>query len=106
MTTKKPAPTFSCDMAAGPDLTSVAEIVNSKVINVRHLPRRDPLTKKSEVLQVLKAGGLIVTGHRDGLWQLLDAESRSVPAWQTALKAALKATQASSTQSGDTHEPQ
>lgn len=102
MTTKKPAPTFSCDMAASPDLTSVAEIVNSKVINVRHLPRQDPLTKKSQVLLVLRAGGRIAAGHRSGLLQLLGADGGPIPAWQTALKAA----KSSSAQSGDTHEPQ
>ena len=102
MTAKKPAPTFGCDMATGPDLTAVAEVPDGKVINVRHLPRLDPLTKKSEVLQVLQAGGRIVAGHRPGLLQLLGADDSPVPAWQTALKAA----QASSAQSGDTHEPQ
>lgn len=98
MTAKQPTPTFGCDMATDPDLTSVAEIVDGKVINVRHLPRRDPLTKKSEVLQVLYAGGRVVAGSRPGLLQLLGADDSPVPAWQTALKAA----QASRTQSGGT----
>lgn len=102
MTAKRPIPTIGCDMATGPDLTSVAEIVDGKVINVRHLPRQDPLTKKTEVLQVLQAGGRIAAGHRPGLLQLLGADDNPVPAWQTALKAA----QASSAQSGDTYEPQ
>lgn len=102
MTAKQPTPTFGCDMATGPDLTSVAEIVDGKVINVRHLPRQDPLTKKSEVLQVLQAGGRIAAGHRPGLLQLLGADDNPVPAWQTALKAA----QASTAHSGATHEPQ
>ncbi|HFL2038683.1 TPA: hypothetical protein ACG4N3_000539 [Stenotrophomonas maltophilia] len=102
MTAKRPAPAFACDIAAGPDHTAVAEIVAGKVTNVRHLPRQDPLTKKSQVLLVLKAGGRIVTGHRPGLLQLLDAEGSPVPAWQTALKAA----QPSPAQSGDNHEPQ
>ncbi|MBP2482924.1 hypothetical protein J3A72_003216 [Stenotrophomonas sp. PvP093] len=102
MTAKRPTPTIGCDMATGPDLTSVAEIVDGKVINVRHLPRQDPLTKKSEVLQVLQAGGRIAAGHRPGLLQLLGADDSPIPAWQTALKAA----QASTAQSGDHHEPQ
>lgn len=50
--------------------------------------RQDPLTKKSQVLLVLRVGGRIVAGHRPGLLQLLDAEDSPVPAWQTALKAA------------------
>lgn len=65
-------------------------------------PRQPPLTKKAQVLQVLKVGGRIVAGHRPGLLQLLDAEGRPVPAWQTALKAA----QLSAAPSGDPHEPQ
>ncbi|WP_336357296.1 hypothetical protein [Stenotrophomonas muris] len=64
--------------------------------------RQDSLTKKSQVLQVLKAGGRIVTGHRPGLLQLLGTDDSPIPAWQTALKAA----QASTAQSGDNHEPQ
>ncbi|OWQ68529.1 hypothetical protein CEE58_01315 [Stenotrophomonas maltophilia] len=102
MTANRSAAIEGCDMATGPDLTSVADIVDGNVINVRHLPREDPLTKKSQVLLVLMAGGRIVTGHRPGLLQLLDAEDSPVPAWQTALKAA----QPSPAQSGDTHEPQ
>ncbi|UXB21734.1 hypothetical protein K7566_08560 [Stenotrophomonas maltophilia] len=102
MTAKKPAAPFGCDMATGPDLTAVTEVLDGKVINVRHLPRLDPLTKKSEVLQVLQAGGRIVTGHRPGLLQLLGTDSKPVPAWQTALKAA----QLSAAPSGDPHEPQ
>ncbi|MBN5074427.1 hypothetical protein JY427_02045 [Stenotrophomonas maltophilia] len=98
MTAKKPTPTFGCDMATGPNLTTVAEIVDGKAINVRHLPRRDPLTKKSEVLLVLRAGGRIVAGHRPGLLQLLGADDSPIPAWQTALKAA----QPSRAQSGGT----
>lgn len=64
--------------------------------------RQDPLTKKSQVLQVLKAGGRIAAGHRPGLLQLLGADDNPIPAWRSALKAA----QSSSAQSGDTHEPQ
>ncbi len=64
--------------------------------------RTVPLTKKSQVSDVLHAGGRIVAGHRPRLLQLLDAEGSPVPAWQTALKAAIPST----TQSGDTHEPQ
>lgn len=64
--------------------------------------RTVPLTKKSQVSDVLHAGGRIVAGHRPGLLQLLDAEGSPVPAWQTALKAATP----SPTKSGDTHEPQ
>ncbi|MBH1655068.1 hypothetical protein I5V54_04545 [Stenotrophomonas maltophilia] len=50
--------------------------------------RRDPLTKKSQVAVVLKAGGRIVLGARPGLLQLLDHAGQGVPAWQTALRAA------------------
>ncbi|QGM05062.1 hypothetical protein [Stenotrophomonas maltophilia] len=102
MTADRPALINSCDMAKGPELTSVADIVDGKVINVRHLPRQDSLTKKSQVLLVLRAGGRIAAGHRPGLLQLLGADDSPIPAWQTALKAA----QASPAQSGDTHEPQ
>lgn len=41
MTADRPALINSCDMAKGPDLTSMAEIVNGRVINVRHVPRQD-----------------------------------------------------------------
>lgn len=51
---------------------------------------------------MLQAGGRIAAGHRSGLLQLLGADDSPIPAWQTALKAA----QASSAQSGDTHAPQ
>lgn len=64
--------------------------------------RHEPLTKKSQVLLVLRAGGHIAAGHRPGLLQLLDADDSPIPAWQTALRAA----RASPTKSGDTHEPQ
>ncbi|MDG9761679.1 MULTISPECIES: hypothetical protein [Stenotrophomonas] len=64
--------------------------------------RQQPLTKKSQVLLVLRAGGRIAPGHRPGLLQLLDADDSPVPAWQTALKAA----QPSPAKPGDTHEPQ
>ncbi|HIE5880419.1 TPA: hypothetical protein ACXN3U_000774 [Stenotrophomonas maltophilia] len=50
--------------------------------------RRDPLTKKSQVAEVLKAGGRIVPGARDGLLRLLDQSGLEIPAWQTALRAA------------------
>ncbi|HHA2680175.1 hypothetical protein [Stenotrophomonas maltophilia] len=50
--------------------------------------RRDPLTKKSQVAEVLKAGGRIVPGTRPGLLQLRDHAGQDVPAWQTALSAA------------------
>lgn len=50
--------------------------------------RRDPLTKKAQVAYVLKAGGRIVPGARDGLLRLLDRTGQEVPAWQTALRAA------------------
>lgn len=52
------------------------------------LMRRDPLTKKAQVADVLKAGGRIVPGARPGLLQLLDHAGQDVPAWQTALRAA------------------
>lgn len=50
--------------------------------------RRDPLTKKAQVADVLEAGGRIVQGSRDGLLRLLDRTGQEVPAWQTALRAA------------------
>ena len=50
--------------------------------------RRDPLTKKSQVAEELKAGGRIVPGARDGLLRLLDQSGLEIPAWQTALRSA------------------
>ncbi|CAH0062849.1 conserved protein of unknown function [Stenotrophomonas maltophilia] len=50
--------------------------------------RRDPLTKKSQVAEVLKAGGRIVPGARDGLLRLLDQSGLEIQAWQTALRSA------------------
>ncbi len=50
--------------------------------------RRDPLTKKSQVAAVLKDGGRVVPGAREGLLRLLDQAGQEVPAWQTALRAA------------------
>ncbi len=87
MAAKKPKPTLGCDMATGSDLTALAEIVNGKVINVRHLPRPDPLTKKLQVLLVLRDGGLIAAGHWPGLQQPLDSENNLVRAGQTFLLA-------------------
>ncbi|WP_164255595.1 hypothetical protein [Stenotrophomonas maltophilia] len=52
------------------------------------LIRRNPLTKKSQVAAVLKDGGRIVPGAREGLRRLLDHAGQEVPAWQTALRAA------------------
>ncbi|WP_445979108.1 hypothetical protein [Stenotrophomonas muris] len=102
MTAKQPTTTFGRDMATGPDHTSVAGIVDGKVINVRHLPRQDPLTKKSEVLQVLQAGGRIAAGHRPGLFQLLAADHSPIAAWQTALRAAQLPSETPPTQAGET----
>ncbi|MBH1710247.1 hypothetical protein I5U96_00520 [Stenotrophomonas maltophilia] len=53
--------------------------------------RRDPLTKKSQIATVLTDGGRIVPGAREGLLRLLDHAGQEVPAWQTALRAALGA---------------
>lgn len=64
--------------------------------------RKDPLTQKSQVLKVLQAGGRVIVGSRPGLLQLLDPDNNPVPAWQTALRAAQSATQASPTQTGVT----
>ncbi|HGM5881385.1 TPA: hypothetical protein ACKP5P_001474 [Stenotrophomonas maltophilia] len=50
--------------------------------------RRDPLTKKSQVAAVLKDGGRIVPGARDGLLRLVDQSGLEIPAWQTALRTA------------------
>lgn len=48
------------------------------------------LTKTSEVLAELAAGGRIITGDRPGLLMLVDSGGSVVPAWQTALKSAGK----------------
>ncbi|KRG42126.1 hypothetical protein ARC63_11895 [Stenotrophomonas geniculata ATCC 19374 = JCM 13324] len=50
--------------------------------------RRAPLTKKSQIADVLTAGGRIVAGSRAGLLRLLDQSGLEVPAWQIALRAA------------------
>ncbi|HEL3250948.1 TPA: hypothetical protein UMZ03_001383 [Stenotrophomonas maltophilia] len=50
--------------------------------------RTPPLTKKAQVAEILRAGGRIVPGARDGLLRLLDQFGREIPAWQTALRAA------------------
>lgn len=91
--------TLGVDLARGPDITSVAQLVDGKIIDWTEVSvrgdrcsesasRQDPLTKKSQVLQQLQAGGRIVAGDRHGLLQLLDCDGHPVPAWQTALKAA------------------
>ncbi|MBH1411316.1 hypothetical protein I5U14_09525 [Stenotrophomonas maltophilia] len=49
--------------------------------------RTAPLTKKIQVADVLKDGGRIVPGVREGLLRLLDHAGQEVPAWQTALRA-------------------
>lgn len=49
-----------------------------------------PMTKTSEVLAELAAGGRIITGDRPGLLMLVDSGGSVVPAWQTALKSAHK----------------
>lgn len=48
------------------------------------------LTKTSEVMAELAAGGRIITGDRPGLLMLVDSGGSAVPAWQTALKSAGK----------------
>ncbi|MGH8053554.1 MAG: hypothetical protein ACREP4_06515 [Stenotrophomonas sp.] len=48
------------------------------------------LSKATDVLEVVDAGGKIVPGERDGLLQLVDNAGNHVPAWQTALKAVAK----------------
>jgi len=48
------------------------------------------LTKKAEVLAVVKAGGKIGPGGCRGLLRLTDKTGAEVHAWQTALKAAVK----------------
>ncbi|HHA2767550.1 hypothetical protein I5U30_03565 [Stenotrophomonas maltophilia] len=50
--------------------------------------RTAPFTKKAQVAEVLRAGGRIVPGARDGLLRLLDQSGQEIPAWQTALRAA------------------
>ena len=49
-----------------------------------------PLTRKTDVLAVVAAGGKIQPGDRPGLLRLLDKAGNDVPAWQTAIKAAAK----------------
>lgn len=49
------------------------------------------LTKASQVLEVVAAGGKVEPGERDGLLRLKDNAGNDVPAWQTALKAVAKA---------------
>lgn len=50
--------------------------------------RKPPLTRKSQVAAVLREGGHIVPGARDGLLRLPDQSGEDVPGWQTALRAA------------------
>jgi len=50
--------------------------------------RRDPLTRKTQVIAVVRDGGRIVAGARPGIRRLLDSLGEEVPAWQTALTAA------------------
>lgn len=45
------------------------------------------LTKASEVMKVIKAGGKIRPGARVGLLALVDKDGNEVQAWQTAMKA-------------------
>lgn len=52
-------------------------------------PRQNPLTKKAQVMAVIDAGGRITEADRPGLHQLWDAAGTAVPAWQTALRAAV-----------------
>lgn len=48
------------------------------------------LTKASQVLDVVAAGGKIGKGEREGLLRLMDSAGIEVQAWQTALKTASK----------------
>lgn len=48
------------------------------------------LTKASQVLDVVAAGGKIGQGEREGLLRLTDSAGIEVQAWQTALKTASK----------------
>ncbi len=50
--------------------------------------RRDPLTRKTQVIAVVRDGGRIVAGARPGIRRLPDSLGEEVPAWQTALTAA------------------
>ncbi|MGH3799321.1 MAG: hypothetical protein ACREPD_13020 [Stenotrophomonas sp.] len=50
--------------------------------------RQAPLTKKSQVLAVIEAGGRVAQAARPGLYRLLNRAGQEVPAWQTAIKAA------------------
>lgn len=47
------------------------------------------LTRKAQVLAVIKAGGKVRSGQRARLWTLLDKDGRELPAWQTAIKSAV-----------------
>ena len=49
-----------------------------------------PLTRKTDVLAVVAAGGKIQPGERPGLLRLLDSAGHEVRAWQTAIKSAAK----------------
>ncbi|GAB3755010.1 hypothetical protein [Lysobacter olei] len=55
---------------------------------------RHPLTKQSEVLAVLRAGGRAEPTGERGLVRLLDAAGNEVAAWQTAIKSAMAKVQA------------
>lgn len=48
------------------------------------------LTRKAEVLEVLKAGGAIHWRGAGDLYVLKSKQGTEIPAWQTALKGALK----------------
>lgn len=48
------------------------------------------LTRKAQVIEVLKAGGKVRRGERAGLYALVDKDGREVDAWQTAIKSAMQ----------------
>lgn len=49
----------------------------------------DTLTRKDQVLAVIKAGGKARLTGRARLWALVDKDGHEVPAWQTAIKSAV-----------------
>lgn len=50
-----------------------------------------PLTRKAQVLEVLRAGGCVRSAGRGGVLRLQDKDGCSVPAWQNAISSGLAA---------------
>lgn len=56
---------------------------------------RPTLTRTEQVLKAVHHGARIETTGERGLLRLVDRQGEEIPAWQTALKAAQKQTEAS-----------